>query len=125
MFTGRFIKKDGKLVFNSDKDKLSYNLFIEKLNEGQIVEMYVDLVGTEHSKAQLAKVHACIRELAKESGYTFEEMKILIKKQSGLCIEAEGVFECKSFAKCSKDELNLAIEACNEIGVIYNINFPG
>lgn len=123
MFSGRFIKKNGKLVFNNTKDKLVYELFVDKISEDQIVEMYIDLANVNHSKAQLAKVHACIRELAKESGYTFEEMKLLVKKSAGLCIEAEGILECKSFAECSKDEIALAIEACIEIGRNnFNIN---
>ena len=122
MFSGRLIKKDGKLTYAGPQDKLAYDIFISKLEEGQIVEMYIDLANADHSKAQLAKVHACIRELAKESGYTFEEMKLLVKKQSGLCMEAEGMLECKSFADCSKDELVLAIEACIEIGRELNVN---
>ncbi len=122
MFSSRFIKKNGKLVFNSPKDKLSYEIFVDKIKEGQVVEMYIDLVGTDHSKAQLAKVHACIRALAKESGYTFEEMKTLVKKHSGLCYIVDGMEECKSFKDCSKDELVLAIEACIEIGRELNVN---
>ena len=114
MFTGRFIKKNGKLVFNSPQDRLSYEIFVDKIKEGQVVEMYIDLVGADHSKAQLAKVHACIREIAKESGYTFDEMKLIIKDASGIAD--------KSFADCSKDELMLAIEACIEIGKDLNIN---
>ena len=84
--------------------------------------MYIGLADADHSVAQLAKVHACIRELAKESGYTFEEMKVLIKERSGLCYDAGDATLCKSFADCSKDELVLAIEACVEVGKIYNIN---
>jgi hypothetical protein len=115
MFTGKFIKKDGKLVFNSSKDKLSYEIFLDKIKEGQVVEMYIDLVGVDHSKAQLAKVHACIREIAKESGYTFDEVKSIIKDASGLTD--------KSFADCSKDDLMLAIESCIQIGrEQFNLN---
>ena len=108
MFSGKFIKKDGKPTYASPQDKLAYDMFISKLEEGQIVEMYIDLANADHSKAQLAKVHACIREMAKESGYTFDEMKVIVKQASGL--------EDKSFADCSKDELMLAIEACIQIG---------
>ena len=122
MFSGKFIKKDGKLVFAHPQDKLAYEIFLEKIPEGQKVDMYLDLIGVDHSKAQLAKVHACIRELAKETGYTFEEMKWVVKKQSGLCMESEGVFECKSFADCSKDELGFAILACIEIGKELNVS---
>lgn len=108
MYTGKFKKKNGQLIFNSEQDKLLYDILLDKLKDGQIVEMYVDLVGVDHSKAQLAKVHACIRELAKESGYTFDEMKLIVKQAAGL--------EGKSFADCSKDEVMLAIEACIQIG---------
>jgi hypothetical protein len=108
MFTGKFIKKDGKLTYADPKDKLAYDIFISKLEEGQIIDMYLDLASVDHSKAQLAKVHACIRELAKESGYSFDDMKLLIKQNAGL--------EGKSFAECSKEQIALAIESCIQIG---------
>jgi hypothetical protein len=115
MFSGKFIKKDGKLTYASPQDKLAYDMFLSKLEDGQIVDMYIDLASADHSKAQLAKVHACIRELAKESGYTFDEMKIVVKQASGL--------EDKSFAECSKEQIMLAIEACIQIGrENYNVN---
>jgi hypothetical protein len=111
----KLIKKDGKLTYLDEKSKLAYLIYADKLAEGQVVEMYLDLADADHSKAQLAKVHACIRELAKESGYTFEEMKDLIKDASGL--------KGKSFGEASKDDLMLAIEACIQIGRdTYNIN---
>jgi hypothetical protein len=116
MFSGKFIKKDGKLVFAHPQSKLAYEMFLKKIPEGQKIDMYIDLADADHSKAQLAKVHACIRELAKESGYNFEEMKMIIKRQSGLCYDGEDAEYCKSFADCSKDELALAIEACISIG---------
>jgi hypothetical protein len=115
MFSGKFIKKNGQLTYADPKDKLAYEIFVAKIPEGQKLEMYLDLADADHSKAQLAKVHACIRELAKESGYTFDEMKGIIKSASGL--------EEKSFADCSKDELMLAIEACIQLGKEqFNIN---
>jgi hypothetical protein len=122
MLSVKLVKKDGKLTYPDDKSKLAYQIFLDKIPEGQKVEMYIGLADADHSIAQLAKVHACIRELAKESGYTFEEMKVLIKERSGLCYEAGDATICKSFADCSKDELALAIEACVEVGKIYNIN---
>ena len=122
MLSVKLVKKDGKLTYPDDKSKLAYQIFLDKIQEGQRVEMYIGLADADHSIAQLAKVHACIRELAKESGYTFEEMKVLIKERSGLCYDAGDATLCKSFADCSKDELALAIEACIEVGKIYNIN---
>lgn len=115
MFNGKLIKKDGKLTYLESKEQLAYQIFINKLEEGQIVDMYIDLADANHSKAQLAKVHACIRVLAIDSGYTFDEMKLVIKEAAGL--------KDKSFAECSKDQLMLAIEACIQIGrENYNIN---
>jgi hypothetical protein len=122
MLSVKLVKKDGKLTYPDEKARLAYQIFLDKLPEGQKVEMYIGLADADHSVAQLAKVHACIRELAKESGYTFEEMKVLIKERSGLCYDAGDATLCKSFAECSKDELALAIEACIEVGKIYNIN---
>lgn len=115
MFSGKFIKKNGKLIFAHPQDKLAYEIFLEKIPEGQKVDMYLDLIGVDHSKAQLAKVHACIREIAKESGYTFDEVKVIVKDASGL--------SDKSFADCSRDELMLAIESCVQIGrEQFNLN---
>jgi hypothetical protein len=115
MFSGKFIKKNGELIFNGLQDELSYEIFVDKIKEGQVVEMYIDIVGQDHSKLQLAKVHACIRELSKESGYNFDDMKQLIKEKSGL--------QDKSFANCTKDELMLAIQSCIDIGKDnFNLN---
>jgi hypothetical protein len=115
MVTVKLVKKNGKLGYIDNKAKLKYEIFIDKIKDGQIIDMYLDIADADHSLAQLAKVHACIRELAKESGYTFEEMKDLIKDASGL--------KGKSFAEASKDDLMLAIEACIQIGRdTYNIN---
>ena len=116
MFTVKLIKRDGKLVYPDDKSKLNYQIFLDKLSEGQQVEVFMGLTSDNGSIAQLAKVHACIRELAKESGYTFDEMKKIIKQHAGLCYDAGDAEYCKSFADCSKMELVLAIEACVQIG---------
>jgi hypothetical protein len=123
MFTVKLTKQNGKLIHIDEKSKLLYKLFLDKLPEGQKVEMFIDIVGDVKTGPQLAKVHACIRELSKESGYNFEEMKKLIKQQSGLCYYVEGEEFCKSFTDCSKDELALAIETCVSIGRDnYNMN---
>ena len=49
-------------------------------------------------------------------------MKVLVKEKSGLAFDGGGAIFFKSFADCSKSELTLAIQACIEIGELYNIN---
>jgi hypothetical protein len=122
MYSGKLVKKNGKLVYADPKEKIAYKIFMDKLKEGQTVDMFIDISNDNHSLPQLAKVHACIRELAKESGYTFEEMKQVVKERSGLTSQTDEGLVFKSFADCSKDEIALAIEACIEIGRFYNLN---
>jgi S-adenosylmethionine:tRNA-ribosyltransferase-isomerase (queuine synthetase) len=122
MFSFKLTKKNGNLVHINESTKISYQLFLDKLQEGQEVEVFMGPTSDNGSLAQLAKVHACIRELAKECGYTFDEMKFLVKKHSGLCYDGGGAEYCKSFKDCSKEELAMAIESAIELGRDLNIN---
>ena len=122
MFSFKLTKKNGNLVHINESTKISYQLFLDKLKEGQEVEVFMGLTSDNGSLAQLAKIHACIRELAKESGYTFEEMKFIVKQHSGLCYDGGGAEYCKSFKDCSKEELAMAIESAIELGRDLNIN---
>jgi hypothetical protein len=125
MYTSKLKKVNGKLI-QPDKNKILYEQFVKLLPEGVEVEMFMNIITDNGSLAQISKVHTCIRILAQEAGYTFEEMKLLVKQRSGLCLvftENELDQEiCKSFGECTKDELSMAIQACIEIGEIYNIN---
>lgn len=114
MFTGKLMKKNGKLVYSDSKEKLLYDLFIKNLKEGEKVDVFMSICGVKASTAQITKVHTCIRVIAMDLGYTFEEMKLLVKEQAGL--------KDMSFADCSKDEISLAIEACNCIAEDNGIN---
>ena len=126
MFSAKFIKKEGKLTYKLEKDGVAYRNFIYSIKESEEVEMFISIKGKSGSYAQISKIHVCIREMAKESGYTFDEMKKLVKKQAGLCFdvndEGKQLEMCKSFAECSSDELSQAVKACIEIGAKYNIN---
>jgi hypothetical protein len=122
MFSFKLTKKNGNLVHINESTKISYQLFLDKLQEGQEVEVFMGLTSDNGSLAQLAKIHACIRELAKESGYTFDEMKFIVKQHSGLCYDGGGAEYCKSFKDCSKEELAMAIESAIELGRDLNIN---
>jgi hypothetical protein len=126
MFNARFIKKNGKLTYQGEADGLKYKTFVNKLEEGAIVEMFISLDTEKGSYAQISKIHASIRELSKESGYTFEEMKKLVKESAGLSfiVKDDGKDQhlIKSFAECTKDELSSVIQSCVEIGMNYNLN---
>lgn len=117
MFTAKLQKKNGKLVYKLEKEQLGFKLFVDALEEGDQVEIFVNRLSKDGSLAQIAKVHTCIRKLSEESGYTFSEMKNLVKENSGLKLGDT----YKSFAECDKEELSSAIQTCVQIGEMYNI----
>ena len=125
MFIGTLVKSNSKLSYSNGKDKLLYDQFIAKIKDGEEVEIFVCLKGRGTSPAQISKVHACIRELAGELGFPFDDMKLIIKEKAGLCYEVEDEGErkivCKSFADCSLLEITLAIEACKDVARQNNI----
>ena len=78
MFIAKLQKKEGKLVYTTEKEKLAYQLFLDTLQEGDEVEFFINRQGKVGSLAQITKVHTCIRILAEEAGYAFNEMKKLV-----------------------------------------------
>ena len=118
MFSAKFKMQNGKLIYPKKMDKVAFKLFTDKLSDGQEVDIFMSISDAEGSGAQISKVHKCIRELAKESGYSFDDMKKLVKNKAGLFI----LNDYKSFGECDKGELSLAIQACIEIGEFYNVN---
>ena len=104
-----------------------YNTFLAGLQPGQIVDVFFDANKDDGTLAQLAKVHACIRQLAMDTGDSFENLKFEVKRLSGLCVAKEVNGEkymiCKSLSKCSKEELGLVIETIIQIGDTVGINF--
>ena len=103
------------------KGKL-YDTWVKELPEGTKVEIFVSVSGEDGTNAQLAKIHAMIRELANEIGHTFQELKLEAKRKTGLCFNKDGQEYCKSFKDCSKQELNLVIQALIEMGDFTGIN---
>jgi hypothetical protein len=123
------LRKNGiTLDYVNQSDKTSYGYFLESIPDGELVEIYMEKQSDDGTLAQLAKVHAMIRELAIHIGETFEDMKLLVKKRAGLCIEkeieGERFLHCKSLGKCNKQELALCIEAMKQIGeaIDYSIS---
>jgi len=126
MFTSILRKDGGKLIYTSKADETIYKLFLDSLEPGQTVEIFLDANKDDGTLAQLAKIHKCIREIAKETGDNYEDMKLLIKKKSGLCIkkevDGEVVMICKSLANASKTDLAMVIETIIEIGDMVGVN---
>jgi hypothetical protein len=108
--------KNGALVFPIKAIGNKYQKFLNDLPEGAKLEIFIGVSGDKGSNPQLARLHAMIREIAQEIGYTFEEAKLVVKRKAGLCFTKNKEEYCKSFGQCDKDELNLAIQACIEIG---------
>ena len=88
--------KNGELDFPIKATGTKFKKFLNQLPDNSKLEIFIGVSGEKGSNPQLARVHAMIKEIAQEIGY--------------------------SFADCDKDELNLAIQACIEIGEFNNMN---
>lgn len=119
-FFGRLQKVNGQLVYVKQKDTKDYEEFKKLVPEGGFVDLYVEAVSNDGNLAQLAKVHALIRDLSAHTGFSTSEIKLLVKERAGLCLtrEKEGkeIFICPSFGDASKEDLSSAIQTCIEIG---------
>lgn len=121
-FFGKLIKKDGKLIHYRDAERKIYESFIKEIPESGIVEFYTEVQTNDGSLAQMAKIHAMIRDLANFTGHTFDEMKLYVKEEAGMCYTSpdDSKLICKSFGDCSKDELNMVIQTIQEICLKVN-----
>jgi hypothetical protein len=101
-------------------------MFKASIPDGSLVETYMEIQTDDGSLAQLAKIHAMIRDLCHHTGDTFEDMKLIIKKRAGICVEKEldgsRFLYCKSLGDCSKQELSLVIQAIQEVSQL--LEFP-
>ena len=124
IFSAKLIKKDGKLVHVNPATLGLQMDFVDAMKEGQVVNVLLEAFKDDGTNLQLAKIHVCIRKIATELGYTFDEMKIVIKTNAGLVYNTHsGKQHIKSFADCSKEELALVIQAIDEAGEMVNIQF--
>lgn len=126
VFTGTLKKRGTGLVYVTEAQEVSFRLFKDSLKEDSLVEVFMEIQKDDGTLAQLAKIHSMIRELCNHTGDTFEDMKLIIKKRAGLCIQKEldgsTFLYCKSFGDCSKEQLSLAIQAIFEVSVL--LEFP-
>lgn len=127
MFSSSLKKDVDKLVYEHAADEKIYKLFVDNLVQGQTVDVFFDANKDDGTLAQLAKIHKCIREIAKETGNDFEDIKDIIKVRSGFCFEKEVdgkiITKCKSFGKASKEDLGFVIEALIKLGDVVGCNF--
>lgn len=121
--TVKFKKHNGELKPLTSEDSAKFFEFKRQLHDEETVEFYITKIVNENDRTlgQLAKVHAMIKELARETGHTFEEMKETVKEKAGLVDPASN--EYKSFSVCSKKELSDAIQMCIEIGSLVGYYF--
>jgi uncharacterized protein YvpB len=111
------LDEHNNLVPASKMDETKLELYKKTLEPGAKVEVFLNQVSDDKSLAQLAKVHAMIKEIANFTGHSFEEIKSEVKERSGLVlVYGTSHHEYKSFSNCSKDELSMAIQTCMEIG---------
>lgn len=111
------VKKDGKLVNKLKSYDKVYQEFVKNIKEGQEVELYIEPLLDNATKAQIAKVHTMIRVIASSTGNDFGDIKTEVKERAGLGSDSFN----KSFADCSKEDIELAIEACRSLADELNI----
>lgn len=119
LFIAKLVMKNGRLAFKKATDLSLFNMLARQLKEGQSVEQMISFGLEDGTLSQIAKVHACIRDIAKETGDTFTATKVSIKKQCGLIAMGGDV---KSFGDCSFSELSDCIHHCVEIGTFLGID---
>jgi soluble P-type ATPase len=105
-----------KLVYPVNAYKVKFNNFLESLPDNSKLEIFISVADSKGSLAQLAKIHAIIKELANDLGYTFDDMKLEVKRRAGLVITTSTETHIKSFKDCDKSELNGVIQTLIEIG---------
>ena len=122
----RFKKEKNKLVPENSFMKERLRLFISSLPDKGSIDCIMELKTRDNTKAQLAKVHVCIKEIADEQGDSFDAVKKEIKRRCGMSYKNEkGQTKYESFADCSKQEMSNIIETIIQMGHFLNIDFRG
>lgn len=125
-FTGLLRKQGDKLVYTTNSDEVKYEMFRKNVPDNTLVEIYMEIQKDDGTLAQLAKIHSMIRQLCGHTGDSFEDMKLIVKKRAGLCIQKEldgaTFLHCKSLGNCSKEELSMVIETLEELS--HLLEFP-
>ena len=86
---------DGKIVQDEEIKKLitskrPYKKWIDELPEGAKIEIFASISGENGSNAQLAKIHAMIREVANDLGNTWKDISGFGPISSGVSVSSKG-----------------------------------
>lgn len=119
----KFKLVNGKLVAKDGLMKNRLNEFIKNLTADDEIECIMEAVEPNNTKAQLAKIHVMIKEIADETGEDIKKTKNDIKDQCGLTYYIDNKKQYHSFANQSKESLSNVIEKIYLIGDFLNINF--
>lgn len=108
-------KKERMLSSQTPRDKRDYDVFVQGLSDGDLVEGYFEKITDDASSPQIRKIHKLFRIMSEHSGYTVEEIKILVKESCGLAyikiINGERyVIPIKSIGNMSKIEISNLME---------------
>lgn len=124
---GTFIIKfkiiDGKLKPIDGLSQQRLKEYLLNCNPETEINCIMETVEPNNTKAQLAKIHVMIKEIADEQGDNVKDVKNNIKDQVGLTYYENGIKKYKSFADCSRETLSKVIESIYIIGDFLNINF--
>lgn len=119
----KFKKVNGKLVLKDGLMKVRFQEFIKHLTEADEIEAIIEAVEPNNTKAQLAKIHVMIKEIADETGEDVKKTKRDIKDQCGLTYYIDKTKHYKSFADLDRTALSNVITHLYLIGEFLNINF--
>ena len=126
MFSSSLKKSGDRLIHVKSGDEVRYKEFVKVLDQGIVLDIFMEINSGDGTLSQLAKVHKCIRVIANQSGNSFDDIKMVIKDHAGLVVRRSVLnkeyMDWKSFGDCSRDDLNLAIQACIELGDTMTLN---
>ncbi len=111
--------EDGKLVVDGLGNEIRLEAFLKGCKDGTKLEITLEEINSSGSYAQLAKIHACLRELSRESGHSVDELKKFVKDKAGLYSKPG---ELRSLGDASKAELSSVIQIILELGDSLNCN---
>lgn len=117
-------KKDGKLSLSN---KFLLDEWIKSIPEGEDLAIRIVAQKEFRSTRQIRLLYKQFREIAKFTGSTVEDIKLMLKYHFGLCyshkIEGKDIIVCKSISDLKKSEISELIESI-DIWSVQTLNLP-